>query len=165
MVERDIKSLIKRVADGLDRLSPPAKPTTILDNVNAFVWNADRLELIPVSEVNRLELSLLIGIEQARDILLKNTRQFAAGYPANNALLWGARGMGKSSLVKAVHGKISSEHKVPPVLIELQREEQFFQRFPTFIPSSPKMLFVMLFQMETLKTNPLFFALLELQRE
>ena len=123
MVERDIKSLIKRVADALERLSPPAKPTSIRDNANAFVWNADRLELIPVSKVNRLELSLLIGIEQARDILLKNTRQFAAGYPANNALLWGARGMGKSSLVKAVHGKISSEHKVPPVLIELQREE------------------------------------------
>ena len=123
MVERDIKSVIKRVADALDRLSPPAKPTSIIDNANAFVWNADRLELIPVSKVNRLELSLLIGIEQARDILLKNTRQFAAGYPANNALLWGARGMGKSSLVKAVHDKISSEHKVPPVLIELQREE------------------------------------------
>jgi len=123
MVERVIKSIIQRVADALDRLSPPAKPTTSLDNANAFLWNADRLELIPVSKVNRLELSLLIGIEQARDILLKNTRQFAAGYPANNALLWGARGMGKSSLVKAVHGKISSENKVPPVLIELQREE------------------------------------------
>ena len=123
MVERDIKSIIQRVADALDRLSPPAKPTSILKDANAFVWNAERLELIPVSNVNRLELSLLIGIEQARDILLKNTRQFAAGYPANNALLWGARGMGKSSLVKAVHGKISSEHKVPPVLIELQREE------------------------------------------
>ena len=123
MVERDIKSLIQRIADALDRLSPPAKPTRILKDVNAFIWNAERLELIPVSNVNRLELSLLIGIEQARDILLKNTRQFAAGYPANNALLWGARGMGKSSLVKAVHGKILCEHKDPPVLIELQREE------------------------------------------
>ena len=123
MVERDIKTLIQRIADALERLSPPEKVTTVKDDTNAFVWSADKLDLIPVSNVNRLELSLLVGIEQARDVLLKNTRQFAAGYPANNALLWGARGMGKSSLVKAVHGKVSNEYKDPPVLIEIQREE------------------------------------------
>ncbi|MDA0962468.1 MAG: ATP-binding protein, partial [Proteobacteria bacterium] len=76
----------------------------------------------PVPRVNRVELPLLLGIERSRDTLLDNTRRFAAGYPANNALLWGARGMGKSSLVKAVHGAVAADH--PDLkLVELQRED------------------------------------------
>ena len=76
---------------------------------SAFVWHADPDRLEPVAEVNRVDLPLLLGIDRARDTLLGNTRQFARGLPANNALLWGARGMGKSSLVKAVHGEVAKD--------------------------------------------------------
>ena len=75
----------------------------------AFVWHVDPDRLEPVARVNRVDLSLLVGVDRARDILLDNTRQFARGLPANNALLWGARGMGKSSLVKAVHAAVTAE--------------------------------------------------------
>jgi predicted AAA+ superfamily ATPase len=88
----------------------------------AFVWHADPDRLEPVARVNRVDLPLLLGIDRSRDTLLQNTRQFANGLPANNALLWGARGMGKSSLVKAVHGAVAEE--APGlVLVEMQRED------------------------------------------
>lgn len=123
MIDDDIKILIRQIAEALDRLTPATKAKVIPDNINAFVWNADDLQLVPVTEINRLELKQLIGIEKARETLLINTRQFANGYPANNALLWGARGMGKSSLVKAVHGHVSKETKDVLVLIEIHRED------------------------------------------
>lgn len=111
-----------RIAAALERMSPPPQPAPDFDAATAFVWHTgpDRLE--PVMQVSRVDISLLIGVERSRDTLLKNTTQFAAGLPANNALLWGARGMGKSSLVKAVHGAVQATH-ADLKMVELQRED------------------------------------------
>lgn len=112
---------MERIAQALERISPVPSPAPDFSQAMAFVWHIEPDRLQPVPHVNRVDLSLLIGIERARDTLLANTRQFAAGYPANNALLWGARGMGKSSLVKAIHGAVSADQ--PLKLIEIQRED------------------------------------------
>ena len=93
------KEALRRIAEALERISPAVSPAPDLTNADAFVWHADSDHLEPVAEVNRICLSLLVGIDLARDTLLANTLQFARGLSANNALLWGARGMGKSSLV------------------------------------------------------------------
>ena len=90
---------LERIADALDRLSPPAASVPDFAGASAFVWQADPDRLVPVDQVSRVDVDLLVGIDRARDTLLANTIQFAKGLPANNALLWGARGMGKSSLV------------------------------------------------------------------
>ena len=111
-----------RIAAALERLAPAPGAAPDFAAAEAFVWHADRDRLAPVGRVNRVDLSLLVGIERTRDTLLRNTRHFAAGLPANNALLWGARGMGKSSVVKAVHAAIRDEgHDLK--LVELQRED------------------------------------------
>ncbi len=115
---------LRRIAEALERLAPPPGPAPDLSSAEAFVWHTapDRLE--PVAQVNRVALELLVGIARARDTLLANTVQFARGLPANNALLWGARGMGKSSLVKAVHA--AALERVPGAalkLVEIQRED------------------------------------------
>src|ERR671921_975690 len=120
--------LLARIADALERLAPPRAAKPDLDAAEAFVWHADRSELAPVAKVNRVELSLLRGIDLVRDQLAENTERFARGLPANNALLWGARGMGKSSLVKAVHAEINKELAAKPggrplKLIEIHRED------------------------------------------
>ena len=113
---------LTRIAEALERLRPPPAEAPDWTAAEAFVWHADPDRLEPVVEVNRVELALLHGINRARDTLLTNTRQFARGLPANNALLWGARGMGKSSLVKAAHGAVSRE--LPGLkLVEIQRED------------------------------------------
>ncbi len=112
----------ERIAAALERISPPPMDRPNLAQATAFVWHVAPDRLDPVDEVNRVDLDLLIGIDRAQDILLQNTRQFAAGLPANNALLWGARGMGKSSLVKAVHGTVQTDHSGLK-LIEIQRED------------------------------------------
>ena len=96
-------------ATALERLAPAASRPVSLDTAEAFIWHADSASFQPVAEVNRVPLGLLKGIDRARDTLLENTQRFANGLPANNALLWGARGTGKSSLVKAVHGAVVSE--------------------------------------------------------
>ncbi len=114
--------MLHRMAQALERLAPaPGEPPN-LDAANAFVWHVapDRLE--PVSNVNRVGLDLLLGIDRSRDTLLANTLQFAKGLPANNALLWGARGMGKSSLIKAIHAEVLKRGATVK-LIELQRED------------------------------------------
>lgn len=113
---------LERIAAALERMAPPAVPAPDLTTASAFVWHTgpDRLE--PVDKVARVSVELLIGVDRARDILHANTKQFAAGLPANNALLWGARGMGKSSLVKAIHGAVHAEHEACKI-IELQRED------------------------------------------
>jgi predicted AAA+ superfamily ATPase len=101
-------------------------PRTDLSAADCFVWEADPGYLDPVAKVNRVEIGLIRGVDRVRDILLDNTERFTAGLPANNALLWGARGMGKSSLVKAVHASINAERKPgePPLkLIEIHRED------------------------------------------
>ena len=95
----------------------------LLSLADGFVWHADGARLEAVPQINRLELSLLKGIDRVRDILLDNTRRFARGLPANNSLLWGARGMGKSSLIKAVHGVVAAEDTSGLKLIEIHREE------------------------------------------
>lgn len=91
---------------------------------DAYVWDAAGDHLVAVTRISRLPLALLLGIEAARDTLYENTRRFADGLPANNALLWGARGMGKSSLVKAIHGAVNEGRKGPKlILIEIHRED------------------------------------------
>ncbi|MEM8591884.1 MAG: ATP-binding protein [Pseudomonadota bacterium] len=111
-----------RIAEALERMSPPPAPSPDWEAAEAFLWHAEPDALVPVPQINRVDLSLLIGIDRARDTLLANTRQFAAGRAANNALLWGARGMGKSSLVKAVHGAVTAEGS-PLKIVEIQRED------------------------------------------
>ncbi len=106
-LQPDLNQTLTRIADALDRMAPSKVEQVDFSVADAFVWNARSGILKPVPQVNRVDLSLLQGIDQVRDILLQNTRQFATGYPANNALLWGARGMGKSSVVKAVHAHIN----------------------------------------------------------
>ncbi|MFV1877328.1 ATP-binding protein [Nioella sp.] len=113
---------LRRIAEALERLRPAPAAAPDWKAASAFVWHADPDRLDPVEQVNRVDLSLLLGINRARDILMENTRQFAQGLPANNALLWGSRGMGKSSLVKAVHGAL--EANFPELkLVEVQRED------------------------------------------
>ena len=114
--------LLERIAEALERLRPAPAAAPDWDTASTFVWHADPDRLEPVDKVNRVDLSLLLGINRARDILMDNTRQFAAGLPANNALLWGSRGMGKSSLVKAVHGAVEADHRALK-LVEVQRED------------------------------------------
>ncbi|MDP5346915.1 MAG: DUF815 domain-containing protein, partial [Paracoccaceae bacterium] len=97
---------LKRIAAALERLAPPPEAAPDFDAADAFVWHVEPDRLEPVPQVSRVPLDLLIGVDRARDTLLENTLHFARGLPANNALLWGARGMGKSSLVKAVHGAV-----------------------------------------------------------
>ncbi|WP_136442371.1 ATP-binding protein [Pacificoceanicola onchidii] len=113
---------LTRIAEALERVSPPPLGKPDFSDATAFVWHVEPDRLTPVPDVNRVELELLVGIERARDTLLANTRQFARGLPANNALLWGSRGTGKSSLVKAVHGAICAEG-LDLKLVEIQRED------------------------------------------
>ena len=115
--------LMKRIADALERLAPASPASAPLDKAEAFVWHADGARLEAVAKVSRIELGLLRGVDQARDTLLDNTRRFAKGLPANNALLWGARGTGKSSLVKAVHAQVNAEANGAVALIEIHRED------------------------------------------
>ena len=116
-------NLLRRIAEALERLSPPPAPPPDLSAAEAFVWHAETGRLEPVTQVNRVELALLKGIQPQQDQLLANTQRFAAGLPANNALLWGARGMGKSSLVKAVHAAVNAQMPRALTLIELHRED------------------------------------------
>ncbi|HTW54363.1 MAG TPA: ATP-binding protein [Stellaceae bacterium] len=131
MPKIDLLPLLSRVADALERLAPPAAPKTELDAADAFIWHAEGEWLESVSEVNRVELDLLRGIDRVRDILVTNTERFAAGLPANNVLLWGARGTGKSALVKAAHAAINKKKPHALALIEIHRED---------IPSLPRLL-------------------------
>ena len=123
MSDSELGPLLKRVAEALERLSPAGPDDAALESADGFVWHADGARLEAVPQINRLELSLLKGIDRVRDILLDNTRRFALGLPANNSLLWGARGMGKSSLIKAVHGVVAAEDTSGLKLIEIHREE------------------------------------------
>ncbi len=111
-----------RIAEALERLAPAPLSTPDFDAADAFVWHVSPDRLEPVPEVSRIDLKLLVGIDRTRDTLLENTRQFAKGLPANNALLWGSRGMGKSSVVKAVHAAVQAEG-YDLKMVELQRED------------------------------------------
>lgn len=113
---------LTRIAEALERMAPAPMAAPDFAAADGFVWHVDPDRLEPVTKINRVSLDLLIGIDRSRDTLLDNTRQFARGLPANNALLWGARGMGKSSIVKAVHAQILAEG-LPLKIVELQRED------------------------------------------
>ena len=131
MSDTETKALLRRVAEALERLAPPEPAAVSLDSADGFVWHAEGEFFEPISRINRVELELLKGIKRVRDILLENTLRFAAGLPANNALLWGARGMGKSSLIKAVHATVNGRQPGSLVLVEIHRED---------IPSLPQLL-------------------------
>ncbi len=118
--------ILARIADALERLAPPAPAAPDFAAADAFVWHPEGSRLSPVMRVNRVDMSLLRGIERVRDLLLENTERFARGFPANNALLWGARGMGKSSLVKAVHAAVNAGLGAKAgtlKLVEIHRED------------------------------------------
>jgi predicted AAA+ superfamily ATPase len=120
--------VLARIANALERLAPPRAVVPDLAGADAFIWHPDGRRLAPVAHVNRVEMSLLKGIDRVRDVLMENTERFAKGLPANNALLWGARGMGKSSLVKAAHAGVNAElarnaKTTPLKLIEIHRED------------------------------------------
>jgi predicted AAA+ superfamily ATPase len=120
-MERD--DLLRRIAEALERLAPAPPGAPDLAAADAFVWHPAPPRLAPVPVVSRVAIGLLQGIAQQKAILLENTRRFAAGLPANNAMLWGARGMGKSSLVKAVHAAVNEATPGALALIEIHRED------------------------------------------
>ena len=121
--DQDFSKYIGRIADALERLAPALPAAPNLKDSDAFVWNADHNQLKPATNINLVHLALLKGISRTRDTLLNNTLRFAKELPANNALLWGARGMGKSSLVKAVHARINQDAPNALALIEIHRED------------------------------------------
>ncbi len=140
-----ILAQLTRIADSLDRLAPPATTPVDLDSGDAFVWEAESNHLRVIPKVNHVDMSILHGIDRVRDILYDNTLRFAKGLPANNALLWGARGMGKSSLVKASHAQVNEEMDNPLALIEIHRED---------IPSLP----ILMQQLQTTKRRSVIFC-------
>src|SRR5688572_4744893 len=119
--------VLERIAIALERLAPRGASETDFTAADAFAWHPEGRQLVPVPRVNRVEMSLLKGIDRVRDVLVENTERFAKGLPANNALLWGARGMGKSSLVKASHAGVNAaitKTRQPPLkLVEIHRED------------------------------------------
>jgi uncharacterized protein len=134
---------LSRIALALERLAPAPLPAVDLDAASAFIWNAPTRRLEPVARVNRVEIGLLRGIDQTRDILIDNTRRFAKSLPANNALLWGARGMGKSSLVKAVHHLVNEESGGKLKLVEIHREDiESLPQLMTLIRAARKLCFI-----------------------
>jgi predicted AAA+ superfamily ATPase len=115
--------LLARIAQALERLAPPPPAAPDLDAADAFVWQPERTRLVPVPQVARVDIGLLRGVERQARIVLENTLRFARGLPANNAMLWGARGMGKSSLVKAAHAEANRARPGALALIEIHRED------------------------------------------
>ncbi len=129
----DLAPLLARIADALDRLSPPPVQDALDASADGYVWDAEAGCLVAVPRINRVAFPLLVGIDRQAGLLLDNTARFARGLPANNALLWGARGMGKSSLVKAAHAQVNETLRSDPslALVEIHRED---------IPSLPRLL-------------------------
>ena len=123
--QEPLSGLFERIARAVERLGPREPDLPDFEAADAFVWQAETVSFQPVKDVNRVPLSLLKGIDGARETLLANTLRFARGLPANNALLWGARGMGKSSLVKAAHGEVSGLQ-----LVEIHREDNISRTSP-----------------------------------
>jgi predicted AAA+ superfamily ATPase len=116
-------TLLSRIAEALERLAPPPPPPPDLDAADAFVWHPQGARLAPVAQVAHVEIGLLQGVEPQKRLVLENTRRFADGLPANNAMLWGARGMGKSSLVKAAHAEVNRAQPRALALVEIHRED------------------------------------------
>ncbi len=123
-MDQSLLALVTRIADALDRLAPPVAPPVTLAGADAFVWHpGPAAHLAPVTRVSRVDIALLKGVDHQKGILLENTLRFAQGLPANNTMLWGARGMGKSSLVKATHAVANRETPGCLALIEIHRED------------------------------------------
>jgi predicted AAA+ superfamily ATPase len=122
-MEQDPSEPLARIAAALERLAPPPPPRVDLTGADAFVWQAAPPRLEPVTAVARVPIGLIKGVERQKRILLENTERFARGLPANNAMLWGARGMGKSSLVKAAHAACNEAVPGSLALIEIHRED------------------------------------------
>ncbi len=122
-----LDAALLRIAEALERLSPPPPPAPGFASADAFIWLAEENRFVPVGRVNRVPIALLKSVDRMRDTLLANTENFARGLPANNALLWGSRGMGKSSLVKAVHAEIAARQSAAGTgllkLVEIHRED------------------------------------------
>ena len=123
---------VRRLAEAVERLSGPKAVATDWDAADCFIWTPARLELTPVPRPNRIALSLIRGVDHVRDILKENTQRFAEGYAANNVLLWGARGMGKSSLVKSVHADVQTTTGTALKLVEVHRED--IDTLPDLLP-------------------------------
>jgi uncharacterized protein len=119
----DLIALATRIAEALERLAPPPAAKVELTDADAFVWQPQPAMLIPVAAVSRVGIDLLLGIDRAKSILLENTMRFARGFPANNTMLWGSRGMGKSSLIKAAHAACNQSLSGSLALIEIHRED------------------------------------------
>jgi predicted AAA+ superfamily ATPase len=119
----DKEAVLERIAQALERLSPPQAEPTGWQAAEGFIWDPARRALLPLATIARVPLELLVAIDRQRDQLAANTRRFATGLPANNALLWGARGTGKSALVKAVHAAVAAETGVALKLVEIHRED------------------------------------------
>ena len=135
--------LLKRIAEALERLAPEAAVPTSIPAHEAFVWRSNPPGLDAVVKVNRVDLSLLKGIDLTRDQLLENTRRFAQGLPANNALLWGARGMGKSSLVKAAQAAVNVETGGALKIVEIHREDiNSLPQLTALLRSHPEFRFI-----------------------
>jgi predicted AAA+ superfamily ATPase len=124
-------ALLTRIAQALERLAPPLPKQADLNAQDAFLWQSETHTLEPIHHVSRIDLNLIQGVNLQKEILLANTVQFAKGFAANNALLWGARGMGKSSLIKSIHAEILKQFPRTIALIEIHRED---------IPSLPTLL-------------------------
>jgi predicted AAA+ superfamily ATPase len=138
MTEKDLLPVLQSIAESLQRLAPQAARSNDLDASEAFVWQAEGW-LEPVQTVSRVHIALLRGIDRAKEMLIENTERFAKGLPANNALLWGARGTGKSSLVKATHAQINERGKSKLKLIEIHREDLIsLPKLLGIIRNSPK---------------------------
>ncbi len=122
-MDQRLIDLTTRIAEALERLAPPPPETVDLSAAEAFVWHPSPAHLAPIAKVSRVDIGLLQGVELQKQILLDNTLRFARGLPANNAMLWGARGMGKSSLVKAVHAVANAQQPGCLALVEIHRED------------------------------------------
>ncbi len=123
MKNDSLKPVLERIANALERLAPETSVVEQKVDSTAYVWDKELNHLKAIKNVSRLDLTLLKGLEQQTQILYENTKQFAQGLPANNALLWGARGTGKSSLIKAIHGNITENTKFSTILVEIFRED------------------------------------------
>ena len=123
MKNDSLKPVLERIANALERLTPETSIVEQKMDSTAYLWDKELNHLKAIKNVSRLDLTLLKGLEQQTQILYDNTKQFAQGLPANNALLWGARGTGKSSLIKAIHGNINENTKFSIILVEIFRED------------------------------------------
>lgn len=143
MDNQSLAEKLDQIVEAINRLGPAEPAHADFSSAEAFVWHAARGQFQHVAKVNRIDMDLLQGIDRMRDTLVDNTSRFAQGLPANNALLWGARGMGKSSLVKAVHGMVNAANEGRLKLIEIHREDiESLPDVMTILRAAPELRFI-----------------------